>query len=226
MLRSRWSFSLCLVLGAWIQTANAQTRHRNRPSPARLTPVTTPTPSPAPATQVEGPHDVRYALNVTQGTWGARCVATRGCTTPRSYPRCQRPAPNVRVATRYMFTDAFARRLSLADQQVSVRGRLLGTGAMTVMACAQGVCCNSYGGSIVLTGVGANSRDSIALAASRDDAAWACVGDDSGLCCVAAVPATEVLVSGTLRLTPNSDNSWRIENPNVCLMELRSLNLQ
>jgi hypothetical protein len=221
MNRSLSSLIFTMFVGACINNADAQTRRRSRPQ--RPTTVVSPTPAPAPVAAVSpaetpGPRDPRNVVAMVRGRWSPRCIASRGCVARPAYPACPQPGPNVRLAQRITVADAFAQRLTLSGQLVSIQGKLGAFPGCTEMACSEGTCCNGCFGAIALTARGTISREMFSLAASERDPRWSCQGDDSGVCCAAEVPAGEVLVTGTLRAVPNSGGSWRIEEPNVCVL--------
>ena len=205
--------ALFALLAACVSTAEAQHRRPPRRTPARA-PVTAPAPTPAPVADA-GPLDTRYVTQRGAGTWEPRCVASRGCATPRAIPRCAQPAPNVRLAAVQSFGEVVDARFSLTGQRVRVRGRLQAGGGCTEMACPDHACCNHCNGSITLVGQATTSLHSLVLGADRDPA-FACTGDDSGLCCGTAVATGDVVVEGVLSPVANSGGAWRIDAPTLC----------
>jgi hypothetical protein len=76
------------------------------------------------------------------------------------------------------------------------------------------VCCNGCFSPLRLTG----GADAAVLVGADRDPVHGCQGDDSGLCCGTAVPAGEVLVTGTLRAAPGGGGSLRLESPQLCAL--------
>jgi len=207
--------ALTSLFAGCIAVADAQPR---RPARRPRTPAAAPSPAPAPAPP-EGPLDVRHVVQRASGTWQARCVAARGCAAPREVPTCPPPAPNVRMAPPMTFAEVIDQRLRLDGQPVRVRARLDGSGGCTEMACqdtaAGRFCCNHCRGAVMLTGQANSALRHLVLGADEDPA-FTCRGDDSGLCCGTAIPAGDVVVSGTLRLIAGGGGRYRIEAPTLC----------
>ncbi len=210
------TLALFALLAACVSTAEAQQRRPPRRTPARA-PVTAPAPAPTPAPSVgAGALDTRYVTRRAAGAWQPRCVATRGCATPRPISRCAQPAPNVRLAAAQSFGEVVDQRFQLSGQRVRVRGRLEAGGGCTEMACPSGVCCNHCSGVITLIGRATTSLHSLVLCANQAPA-FTCTGDDSGLCCGTEVPAGDVVVEGVLAPIANSGGAWRIDGPTLCV---------
>jgi len=210
------------LLAACVSVADAQPRRAPPRRPRTTAPAPPPTPAPTPApTAPDGPLDTRHVVQRAQGTWLARCVASRGCVAPRALPPCAPTpsGPNLRVARPLTFAEVVDQRLRLAGQQVSVRARLEAGAGCTEVGCggSQGTraCCNHCQGAVSLTGRADSSMRVIGLGVEGDPA-FACRGDDSGVCCGTEVPAGDVVVTGTLRLVPNSGGAYRIESPTLC----------
>jgi hypothetical protein len=210
--------ALTSLFAGCIAVADAQPRRpARRPRPPVAQPVA-PAPAPVPAPET-GPRDLRYVQQRARGAWQPECVATRGCVAPREVPACPAPPPNVRMAPPLTFAEVIDQRLRLDGQTVRVRGRLQGGGGCTEMGCGDTptgrFCCNHCRGAVTLTGQANSSLRHLVLGADEDPA-FTCRGDDSGLCCGTAIPAGDVVVSGTLRLVPRSGGSYRLEAPTLC----------
>lgn len=126
-------------------------------------------------------------------SWGADCVATRGCAEAQTLSPCAETPSTMDLATALG---------GAAGSNVTVRAYLTQSpGMMTLMGCAEGECCNHASAALVLVSTPMAQIQSPDVTQLRlEGEPFLCTGDDSGVCCSYRVDASapEVLVTGTL----------------------------